>query len=134
MSDRSPSSSRCIGIPCVVSGGVAAAAASPWRGRGRGGDARGQRPTQRRGVVARFRTSLISSDANSTRCRLDGRGVAGDLQREQALAHRRAGGDHVQPAVLQPAEQPVQLRDAGREPGDPAVGRGRPVRDGRARR
>ena len=49
------------------------------------------------------------------------RDVAGDLEAQQALAHRRAGGDDVQPSVLEPAEQPVEIADAGREPGDPAL-------------
>ena len=43
--------------------------------------------------------------------------VARDLQAEQALAHRRARRDHVQPAVLQPAEQAIELRSPVASPG-----------------
>ena len=39
--------------------------------------------------------------------------MAGDLEAEQALAHRRARRHHVEPAVLQPAEQAIELRKPG---------------------
>ena len=113
-------------MPCVSLGGLEQRRPVLGADVGRGAGARGQRPTARRGAVARSRPSLISNDANSTRVPLDGRGVARELQREQALAHRRAGGEHVQPPVLQPAEQ------TGPDRGSRSLGRGGHAR--RARR